>query len=111
MAAAPKLSVSSSSGQPAAKPARRSCAPRRRSLTMTRLFLPLALAFLPAAALAQGSDRAAVRNACAADFQKNCPGIQPGGGRLAACLKEKRAAFSEACLTTLQQARAQRAAN
>jgi hypothetical protein len=75
------------------------------------LALTLALALVPAAAFAQGPDRAAVRNACAADFQKNCPGIQPGGGRLAACLKEKRAAFSEACLTTLQQARAQRAVN
>lgn len=78
---------------------------------MTRLFLPLALVLSPVASFAQAPDRAAVRQACAADFQKNCPGIQPGGGRLAACLKEKRAAFSEACLTTLQQARAQRAVN
>lgn len=78
---------------------------------MTRFFLPLALVLTPAAAFAQAPDRAAIRNACAADFKKNCPGIQPGGGRLAACLKEKRATFSEACLTTLQQARAQRAVN
>lgn len=72
----------------------------------------LALAFagllLPATAFAHAPDRAAIRKACAADFQANCPGIKPGGGRLAACLKEKRASFSEACLTTLQQARAQR---
>lgn len=75
---------------------------------MTRLFLPLVLVLSPAASFAQEPGRAAIRQACAADFRKNCPGIQPGGGRLAACLKEKRAAFSQACLTTLQQARAQR---
>ena len=76
---------------------------------MSRHFaLALAALLLPAAALAQAPDRAAIRKACAADFQTNCPGIQPGGGRLVACMKEKRASFSEACLTTLQQAQAQR---
>lgn len=59
----------------------------------------------------QAPDRTAIRKACSADFQSNCPGIQPGGGRLAACLKEKRASFSETCLAALQQARAQRRAN
>jgi hypothetical protein len=79
---------------------------------MTRtLSLTLALTLTPVAAFAQAPDRAAIRKACAADFQSNCPGIQPGGGRLAACLKEKRASFSDACLATLQQARAQRQAN
>lgn len=73
--------------------------------------LALAGLLLPAVAFAQTPDRAAVRKACAADFQKNCAGIQPGGGRLAACLKEKRASFSEACLATLRQARSQRQAN
>lgn len=77
-----------------------------------RFVLTLALvALAPAAALAEAPGRAAIRNACAGDFRKHCPGIQPGGGRLAACLKEKRASFSEACLTKLQQARAQRQAN
>jgi hypothetical protein len=81
-------------------------------MIMTRsLVLTLALALAPVAAFAQAPDRAAIRSACATDFQKNCPGIQLGGGRLAACLKEKRASFSEACLTTLQQTRAQRAGN
>ncbi|MBA4220014.1 MAG: hypothetical protein C0458_04715 [Methylobacterium sp.] len=79
---------------------------------MTRnLALTLALVLTPAAAFAQAPDRAAIRRVCSADFQKNCPGIQPGGGRLAACLKEKRSSFSDACLTTLQQARAQRQVN
>lgn len=76
---------------------------------MTRAFaVTLVLALAPAAVLAQTPGRGAVRSACAADFRKHCPGIQPGGGRLAACLKEKRASFSQACLTTLDQLRAQR---
>jgi len=87
MAVPPKLPVSLSSGQVAAKPARLG-SPHHQPEPM-----------------------AAIRSACATDFQKNCPGIQLGGGRLAACLKEKRASFSEACLTTLQQTRAQRAGN
>lgn len=70
--------------------------------------LALAGLLLPAVAFAQTPDRAAIRKACASDFQAHCPGIKPGGGRLVACMKEKRASFSEACLTTLQQARAQR---
>lgn len=76
---------------------------------MTRAFaLTLVLALAPAAAFAQSPGRGAVRSACAADFRTHCPGIKPGGGRLAACLKEKHASFSQACLTTLEQLRAQR---
>lgn len=87
---------------------------------MTRsLAFALAIALAPAGAFAQSPsqtpakapDRAAVRAACEADFRQNCPGIQPGGGRLAACLKEKRAAFSQECLATLRSARAQRPGN
>ncbi len=83
---------------------------------MTRSFaLILAIALAPTAAFAQepakAPNRAAVRAACEADFRQNCPGIQPGGGRLAACVKEKRAAFSQECLASLQSARAQRRAN
>lgn len=76
------------------------------------LVLTLALvALIPAAALAQTPGRTAIRNACAADFQKHCPGIQPGGGRLAACFKKKQAAFSADCVATLQIARSQRRSN
>src|SRR5260370_29481549 len=31
---------------------------------------------------------AAIRAACAQDAQKLCAGVQPGGGRIVACLKE-----------------------
>lgn len=43
----------------------------------------LALAAFPAPALAQ---TAAERAACKADFEKYCPGVQPGGGRIVECL-------------------------
>jgi hypothetical protein len=56
------------------------------------------VSFAPAAALAQG---AAVRQNCGADFQQYCTGVQPGEGRLRACVKEHFAAFSEPCKQAL----------
>lgn len=35
--------------------------------------------------------------ACKADAEKVCAGIQPGEGRIMACLKEKQAQVSDAC--------------
>jgi hypothetical protein len=40
---------------------------------------------------------AAIRAACAEDVQKLCAGVQPGGGRSAACLKEYQDSLSERC--------------
>ena len=51
-----------------------------------KVFLPvlgLALALGPGAAMAQ---TAAEREACQADFEKYCPGVEPGGGRILECL-------------------------
>ena len=51
-----------------------------------RVFLPvlgLALALGPGAAMAQ---TAAEREACQADFEKYCPGVEPGGWRVLECL-------------------------
>jgi len=47
--------------------------------------LVLASVFLPEVALAQ---TAAERAACQADFEKYCPGVRPGGGRIMECLAE-----------------------
>jgi hypothetical protein len=40
---------------------------------------------------------AAIRAACADDAQKFCAGVQPGGGRIVACLKEHKDSLSDRC--------------
>ena len=45
--------------------------------------LGMVLAPAPGAAMAQ---TAAEREACQADFEKYCPGVEPGGGRVLECL-------------------------
>src|SRR5436305_15004309 len=37
------------------------------------------------------------RMACAADGQKLCAGVQPGGGRIVACLKDHKDSLSDQC--------------
>ena len=39
----------------------------------------------------------AVVRACKADVQRTCPDIQPGGGRIQACMKEHFAEYSDPC--------------
>ena len=38
-----------------------------------------------------------LRAACADDSQRLCAGVQPGGGRVVACLKENKDALSDRC--------------
>lgn len=40
---------------------------------------------------------AAIRAACAQDAQQLCAGVQPGGGRIVACLKEHKDSLSDQC--------------
>ena len=40
---------------------------------------------------------AAIRSACTEDAQKLCAGVQPGGGRIVACLKEHKDSLSDPC--------------
>ncbi len=70
---------------------------------MIRLFFAaacVAAISLPAAA----QDRAALRAACQGDVQKLCAGVTPGGGRIVACMKEKRAQVSPGCGAALAKA-------
>ena len=46
---------------------------------------------------AQAQDLAAIRAACTGDAQKFCAGVQPGGGRIMACLKEHKDSLSDGC--------------
>jgi hypothetical protein len=42
-----------------------------------------------------------IRAACEGDAQKFCADVQPGGGRIHACLKKNQDQLSEACRVTL----------
>jgi hypothetical protein len=48
------------------------------------------------------------RVACKADVEKLCSGVQPGGGRIGACLKQNEAQVSTACKDALSKARQKR---
>jgi len=51
-------------------------------------------------ASAQGPSEQAVadaRAACGTDIQKLCTGVQPGGGRILACLKQHKDQVSDGC--------------
>jgi hypothetical protein len=61
---------------------------------MRRLTVASVLLMAPVGAMAQG---VAVRQACGPEIQQHCAGVEPGEGRLRACVKEHFAAFSEPC--------------
>lgn len=42
---------------------------------------------------------------CRADLQKLCPNVQPGGGRLVACLKDNKDSVSDTCKQRVEQIR------
>jgi hypothetical protein len=44
------------------------------------------------------------RAACANDIQSLCSGVQPGGGRILACLKEHQDKVSDGCKKAVQKA-------
>jgi len=65
---------------------------------MRSLTLLLVVCAATAAQFAQAQDQfAAMRAACATDAQKLCVGVQPGGGRIVACLKEHKDSLSDRC--------------
>lgn len=43
--------------------------------------------------------------ACKADIEKLCPNVQPGEGRIKACMKEHRKELSKECKQDLMKAR------
>jgi hypothetical protein len=55
---------------------------------------------------AAGQDQAlmAARAACANDIQTLCPGVQPGGGRILACLKQHKQQVSGGCKQAISAA-------
>lgn len=49
-----------------------------------------------------------VSKACEDDVHALCPGVQPGGGRIAACLKQNEAKVSAGCKARLAEAKKQK---
>jgi hypothetical protein len=50
----------------------------------------------------------ASRGPCRADVEKLCPNVQPGGGRIIACLKQNKNKVSDSCKSMIEKARAKR---
>lgn len=74
------------------------------------LFLALALSLAGTAMAAEAPAAPAAGNgpvaeACMDDIKKLCSGVQPGEGRIAACLKDKRKDVSKGCKTALLKAK------
>lgn len=77
------------------------------------LLLPGTEVLTAGAARAQGTmspetqrQVAAFSNACRADYFRLCPGVQPGGGRIIACLEEHVAKLSAPCRDAVKDAAA-----
>ncbi|MCF4165346.1 cysteine rich repeat-containing protein [Zavarzinia compransoris] len=82
-----------------------------RKLALITVVLAAAVPALAPAAMAQGGPIAQkVRAACTNDVQTLCPDVQPGGGRILQCLKEKQSQVSPDCIAALEEAKAARAA-
>ena len=62
---------------------------------------------LAAPAFAQDAPKGngAVAEACKGDVEKLCPGVQPGEGRVLACLKEHKSEVSKECKTEIVKQR------
>ena len=66
--------------------------------------LSLALLSLPGATLTANAANSLAY--CKADAARICPGIEPGGGRLAGCLKEHKNEVSIGCAKALKAIKA-----
>ena len=61
---------------------------------------------IPYAYADEAAAMAILRTGCADDAQRLCAGVQPGGGRILACLKDHKDALSDKCKQAAQQAAA-----
>ena len=66
----------------------------------------LSLATLVSAAPSVLAQQAEAMKYCKADFERLCPGVQPGGGRIIGCLKEHKMEISVGCGKALQAMKA-----
>jgi len=71
---------------------------------MALLLLYCAVSAAPYARADDAAALAVLRAGCAQDAQTLCAGVQPGGGRILACLKEHKDALSDKCKQAAQKA-------
>ena len=71
-----------------------------RSATLCMVFAILAPAFAQPSRL--DAEMEALRTYCKADVERLCPKVQPGGGRIKACLMEHKNEISVGCAKALQ---------
>ena len=79
---------------------------------MKMILIPVAATLVLSSGLSLAADQPVSngpRAACKADVETLCPGIQPGGGRIIACLQQNAAQVSAACKDALARAREKRA--
>jgi Cysteine rich repeat len=75
-----------------------------KRIIVTRL---LVIAGLLLMSVAQADDRE-MRGACRAEMKKLCKDVQPGGGRLAMCLKQRESDLSPRCRERIAEAKQDR---
>jgi hypothetical protein len=66
----------------------------------------LLLVALMSAAPSAFAQQAAAMKYCKADYERLCPGVQPGGGRILGCLKAHKEEISIGCGKALQAMKA-----
>jgi hypothetical protein len=94
----------------AGKDVNRGSPTERRCPMKTSLLALSVLAFASTVALAADPAPAAgPRSSCKADVASLCAGVQPGAGRIAACLKQNAEKVSPACKDALARARDRKA--
>lgn len=67
-----------------------------------KLLLSIAVLALTLSGGAAFAQTMAEKMACKADFEKLCPGVQPGGGRPFQCLAKQLDALSPECKTVVE---------
>ena len=73
--------------------------------TFAALALVIACTWAPARAADAPAATGPVAEACKKDVETLCPGMQPGEGRIAACMKENRRKLSDGCKAALKAQR------